>query len=789
MHAHTPSRFRNNRSKWKSVEMNQLFNYRVSNRFARVLTSILLLWCWFFVIFSGSSTGKTFYSSIADDFKYFFTDPKGSMPVVHLVLPILIIISLCTLLVVEVDYFSANDVSNSLTNLTTNEPSKVLLCSQRWLGFGYGDFNVRQFIITFVLGPSMVYLISVIKRHLSSSDDLTRTEIIGEISNSFAMMAEINMGFFLIPVSKGYNPLLRLFGLSPILATQIHIWAGRIAAVGIIIHGVGHIFNIYSAKGSMVYDSIIPPEDCWRNIGRNDENCYPVFRNFTGALSMCLVVAILLSSLNLVRRRYYRFFYRCHLILSPLIVFSACMHHPRLALYLAPGILYYLSSSVPSYMKVIMEQQCKKGIKLLASTLIPYSGGCVQLSFECDRFRVQGQVAQFVRMCVPIVSTMDYHPFTVVPSLHNPSVVNVIYRSVGDFTKELTKHLMSVQDSGVLEFLLDGFYSGPPRATQALKHDEIFLVAGGIGITPFISFLFSISSIFYQHLNFDGKMITPSRNVTLHWICRDEGLIQHILKHYLSPLLDKYAISLSMSRRKDCPKICVVIHHTDEKLQSNNSRVPIMSAFNSEDEYFSSEDIHDICSKDDSGVSYTTTHGNKLKRPLLFSPSKSISENLRTFLTLSLIAWTGLYIIWSQYIHGILERNDDVIIRVWGIVGAILASVVIVLILEGIIWVSSFTKTDIVNGDDGIELKLREMDATPIRNSDTEEEYEQQIANFIHIEHSRGRPNLDVMCNVLTSGKNPGIFMCGPPSLTHAVKDAIKHTGVKCAIYEESFIL
>lgn len=790
MRIHSSSR---NRSKWKSVKMGKLRCYSISNRFACVTASLLLLWCWVFLLFSGNSTGKQFYSSVAAD-AGIFSDSKGSVPVVHLVLPILLCVSICTLFLVDTSQNVASSSRGYISLKLLKSPYSAEFQFNRWLTkMRGGDINILRFIIIFVLVPSMIYVLSVIKRHLSGSNNMGQLEMISEGANAFAMMAEVNMAFFLIPVSKGYNPLLRLFGLSPILATQIHIWAGRIGAVGVIVHGIGHILKWHiddSEDSTNIYNSIVPSKYCWQNFGKNDKECYPVFRNFTGTVSMICFIGILLSSLNFVRRRYYRLFYRFHIILGPVVIISACMHHPRIVLYLSPGILYYLSSSVPSYIKVSSTRYYAKGINLISSRTIPYSGGCVELSFECDPFLAQKHVAQYVRICVPQISFMDFHPFTIIPSYRNPSAMNVIFRPTGNFTNKLSRTL-ALADRSKVDFLLDGVYFGPNRVEQALQHDDVYMVAGGIGITPFISFILVLFRLFHQHLSNDNKIILPVQRLTLHWICRDEGLIQHIIKHYFSSICND-----ELEFFPNFPKFRVIVHHTDSNLHSNESRVPVMAAFDFEDnEMISSQVIDANGDLPDIPISSKTRKGAKFQPSYSSSPALSISGNITTFVACSCIAWVGLWIIWSQYINDILKNKYDVVVRIWGILAAYVTSYAIALLMESFLNVIPIYAKFKETNSDGVEIQLREMNAIPVRSIDDNEGLHRSIdRKLVQIEHSRGRPDIRSIFSDISSADCPGLFLCGPSTLTKAAKEICIESGAcaskkKCAIYEESFTI
>jgi hypothetical protein len=146
--------------------------------------------------------------------------------------------------------------------------------------------------------------------------------------------------------------------------------------------------------------------------------------------------------------------------------------------------------------------------------------------------------------------------------------VVICFRSVGPFTKAWANSLLSTmasdsvesEDSGIYPFktlLLDGFYPGAfpiPKIMQ--RHDAIFLMAGGVGIVPFVSVLqawYHSRKQEYkqqrQQLQEDleegghDQTIPPHvyrlpRKIVLYWSCREPGLVNHFLDHHLDFLLN-----------------------------------------------------------------------------------------------------------------------------------------------------------------------------------------------------------------------------------------------------------
>jgi hypothetical protein len=144
--------------------------------------------------------------------------------------------------------------------------------------------------------------------------------------------------------------------------------------------------------------------------------------------------------------------------------------------------------------------------------------------------------------------------------------VVIFFRSVGPFTKAWANSLLSAmapdygesEDSGICPFktlLLDGFYPGAFPIPQIMqRHDAIFLMAGGVGIVPFVSVL----QAWYHYRKQEYKQqqqqedleegghdltISPHvhrlpRKIVLYWSCREPGLVNHFLDHHLDFILN-----------------------------------------------------------------------------------------------------------------------------------------------------------------------------------------------------------------------------------------------------------
>jgi len=383
------------------------------------------------------------------------------------------------------------------------------------------------------------------------------------LAKSTGYAAVISLVYFMIPVSK-QSPLLAAFGWSPIQALSIHIWAGRTCFVCTLLHA-GLFSCEYGLDGLQdgksfaraVINALIPPKHCFRWGGiwsykyeaEINEGCYGYLRNFTGLISTIALVLLMLSSLNCIRRRSYRFFYISHILTGWTMLLFAILHFRYIGLYILPSILYYLCTTSPIVIQMIASYWLDEGCRLESFSLLKKSNGCMELCFPksvtCAILERQ-QAAPYVRICIPEFSLLWY-PFTVASTPKDKDTkLKILFRKYGYFTSKLYHRLEEQEHNSQRRrplpiILVDGYYFGHDWVDAAsMLHDEILIIAGGIAITPFLSMIRMLhdkilSSVdANQSDNDDTEKSIQLSTIQLHWFCRDEGLIRHVILNYFS---------------------------------------------------------------------------------------------------------------------------------------------------------------------------------------------------------------------------------------------------------------
>jgi len=244
------------------------------------------------------------------------------------------------------------------------------------------------------------------------------------------------------------------------------------------------------------------------------------------------------------------------------VLFFAIVHWSHMSSYLLPTILYYVACTTPTIVQMAASYFIDGGSCLLETKFLAKSGGCAEMILPKDRFGASvvenAESGLYVRICVPEISLM-WHPFTVAST--DPTNLKILFRKYGTFTTKLYKRLREVGDADGIGMgfenedaiqinrrnkssapstrlppiiLVDAYYGGGVDwATRVLEHDNVLLVAGGIGVTPFLSLL----SLLHQSIvNCPGSKSLSTKHVEFHWYSRDEGLIRHVLENHFSLL-------------------------------------------------------------------------------------------------------------------------------------------------------------------------------------------------------------------------------------------------------------
>mmetsp|Transcript_30632 Transcript_30632/g.59735 ORF Transcript_30632/g.59735 Transcript_30632/m.59735 type:complete len:837 (-) Transcript_30632:47-2557(-) len=611
-----------------------------------------------------------------------------------------------------------------------------------------------------------------------------------ELANDFGKLGAAALSFLLLPVLK-HPSIFQALRLSEIHIIRLHIYAGSLAIFGGMVHGLYYIW-IWIKLEKYSIDDVIPMATCWEDLYSRDydKSCYSKFINSLGIIGCSSFIMLGIASLWWVRRRFYRVFYFIHVTLSVLILFCLAMHYNKMIYYLAPSLLTYMASNMPILFESMYKSWWQRGAQISKVVFIPDSGGCVEISLQLNDHSggkdigIVDSVGKYIRLTVPQISCKS-HPFSIFSSPSDPENIKMLVRPRGEFTYHLSKICEGLvtspdrtpsekvlglaehkQQIAVPKILVNGIGLSSNQFEHIMKNDAIVIFAGGVGIVSYISLILMLQATAISKStggfedkanNFSANKVFRTRQIHIHWMSRDEGLINHILHTYFQNTRNKKSLS----------DINFVIHHTNGLENSSVS--------NGISNYFTSKPHNHLESCAPLSSYYD---GNK----------SSIMKNIMPAATQSIITFGGMEIIDYCYDnlqdkHSAFETRNVAVLGVT--ILAVVASAVSLAIIKVCGMLSSRVSYDRLGGDENTiefaevsretSLDVESLDDGRVHSALDNVVKKPTVCDTMKISHSTGRPQFsEILSGVVDdmTGDNIGLFLCGPTSLTESVTRA-----------------
>jgi len=201
-------------------------------------------------------------------------------------------------------------------------------------------------------------------------------------------------------------------------------------------------------------------------------------------------------ALNVVRRKRFELFYYSHYAFM-FIIMAVLWHAASAWYFILPGLSLWILD------RMLRFYRGTRAVKVIGFE--PY-GDFTKISFVIPGFQFKS--GQYVFVNVPDVSVLQWHPFSISTSPHDPIItLHCGVQGPGSFTA----HLLEVARKGTIPHVcIDGPYGG--ESCDFSQYDAVILFAGGIGITPCNSLFRSLCS--------------EGRPVHLIWAMREASLLR-----------------------------------------------------------------------------------------------------------------------------------------------------------------------------------------------------------------------------------------------------------------------
>ncbi|GLD91993.1 hypothetical protein PINS_up000526 [Pythium insidiosum] len=239
----------------------------------------------------------------------------------------------------------------------------------------------------------------------------------------------------------------------------------------------------------------------------------PVWTGMVMALCVvCFVPWVLLLQL---RPRFFRAFTSAHRALVTPLVPLLLVHGlarwsgaPQTAFWLAPSMLLVFLERRQRLCAVrVAIEHCERVDDTLTLYLSKPSGPKWQTL----------RAGAFVYVQISGISRLEWHPFSISSAAHDEGLV-LRLRLVGRWTKALGACV-----DGVPHVCLDGPYGTSSEWLYSAAFDDVWLVAAGMGITPFLAVL---RSHLLETRSTSSSSSARSRTLRLVWVLRDEAMLR-----------------------------------------------------------------------------------------------------------------------------------------------------------------------------------------------------------------------------------------------------------------------
>ncbi|XP_058769824.1 ferric reduction oxidase 4-like [Vicia villosa] len=281
------------------------------------------------------------------------------------------------------------------------------------------------------------------------------------VSLRLGYIGNICWAFLFFPVTRG-SSILRLVGLTSESSIKYHIWLGHLSMVLFAAHTVG--FIIYWAITNQMVEML--------------EWSKTYVSNVAGEIASLIALVMWITSISRIRRKMYEVFFYTHHLYILYILFYAIHVGVEYMCMIAPGIFLFL---IDRHLRFL---QSRQNARLLSARILPCDA--LELNFSKNPSLYYNPTS-LVFINVPTVSKLQWHPFTVTSSCNMESNnLSVTIKNVGSWSNKLYQQLSS-SSLDHLNVSVEGPYG--PHTKQFLRHEQIVMVSGGSGITPFISII------------------------------------------------------------------------------------------------------------------------------------------------------------------------------------------------------------------------------------------------------------------------------------------------------------
>ncbi|KAK7389121.1 hypothetical protein VNO78_23953 [Psophocarpus tetragonolobus] len=327
-----------------------------------------------------------------------------------------------------------------------------------------------------------------------------------KIATRFGLLAEASLALLLLPILRGLA-VFRILGIQFEASVRYHTWVGTAMILFATIHGASTL--LVWGVSHHIQDEIWK----WQKTGR-------IY--LAGEITLVAGLVIWVTSLPQIRRRNFEIFYYTHHLYAVFLVFFLFHGGDRHFYTVFPGIFLF------SLDKLIRVIQSSPKTCMVSARIFP--GKAVELILPKDP-GLKYNPTSVIFLKIPTISHLQWHSFSIISSSRaDDHILSVIIKCEGWWTNSLYDLIHAELDKTAdkrkgIPIAIEGPYG--PASLDFLRYDTLLLVAGGSGITPFLSILTEADST-------TSKSRFPSRIQLVHVIKKAQDFCMlHSISHLL----------------------------------------------------------------------------------------------------------------------------------------------------------------------------------------------------------------------------------------------------------------
>lgn len=424
--------------------------------------------------------------------------------------PVLIIACLAVIYLIITGEDEVQELSSFVCGNKASKPKFCLWTFPVLVDGPFGVVSVAEFVgillvVAFVINGSAAYIIqnwqTISHSQVSAFDKsclmLERTGAKLGLIGLFCLV------LLFLPISRG-SLLLRLIDIPFEHAVRYHVWLGHLTMAVFTIHGLLNAIP-WALEGNLMSKLLE-----WGDLG---------VANLAGVISLTAGLLMWVTSLHPVRKRNFELFFYTHQLYAVFVLFLA-FHVGDFIFSFAAGAIFIFM--LDRFLRFI---QSRKTVDIISARSL--ACGTLELVFSKPA-SLRYNALSFIFLQIPELSCLQWHPFSVSSSpMEGKHHLSVLIKVLGEWTDKLKSTLSKNHKEpqkllqSELQSLITASVEGPygHESPYYLTYEHLVLVAGGIGISPFLAILSDI-----VHRLKEGKPCVPKHVVIVWAIKRSDEL-------------------------------------------------------------------------------------------------------------------------------------------------------------------------------------------------------------------------------------------------------------------------